>query len=50
MIGVMFSTIMGCSVGFEIADQESVDANGDDWAFLVDLLILRITVFKAKAE
>jgi len=48
MIGVMFSTIMGVAIGFEFADQEDTEANGDEWAVIIDILILRICIFKAK--
>jgi hypothetical protein len=50
MIGIGFSTIMGVAVGFEIADKEDTEANGDDWAVIIDILIFRILIFKAKSE
>lgn len=48
MIGAMFSTIFGVSVGFEIADKKTVEANGDQWAFSLDFFIVRVIVFKTK--
>lgn len=48
MINVIFTTIYGVQLGFEVANKEALAETEDAWAVSIDLFILRVILFKTK--
>jgi hypothetical protein len=48
VINVIFTTIYGFQIGFEVANKEALAETEDAWAVSIDLGIFRFILFKTK--